>query len=119
MNTLTNYQQLANELRNALARCRPAAKPAQSKAPKAARTNDPAEQRKRQLAKQRECMARLRASLPKKFNPRIIKAKVFFPLLGELLGIGEAAARCRFYRHKIPADLVQQAKIKLEPINER
>ena len=116
---MTNYQQLANELRDALAMYRPAVKSKQSKPPKAARTNDPAEQRKRHLAKQRECMARLRANLPKKFNPRIIKAKQFFPLLGELLGIGEAAARCRFYRHKIPADLVRQAKIKLEPINER
>lgn len=105
---LAEYQTLANELKDVLARYRPP-EPVR-------RVMSPQERRRRRLASKRACMARARARAANNgvYNPKVRQAKQFFPLLGEALGCSATAAKERFYRHKVPAEIVEQTKSRMK-----
>jgi len=105
---MTNYQQLANELKDALARYRPVAAHDFNRRSASLRRTDPLVARKYYLKWRAKNPPRTAAG--KRWGKvglnRILKN------LSELLGISTSAARGRYYRNQVPKRIVEQAKAK-------
>jgi len=98
---MTNYQQLANELKDALARYQPEPSPAKSS---------------RSVYNQKYYLKWKKKNPPRTEAGRRwgkVGLNRILKNLSELLGISTDAARGRYYRGQVPQRIVEQAKAKL------
>jgi hypothetical protein len=104
---MTNYQTLAAELKDTLARFMPA------KTVQVRRTESPRYQadwqRKRRLSFYQRGLTCL--GTKRKLNRLPKPAPIFFKLLGEKLGVSESAARNRFYRKQIQPEVLKEVGV--------
>ena len=100
---IQQYQQLASELKSSLDKFKPIVPPKKSKHERKVDAN-----RKRYL--------KWKASLPPEIVIRTnnrIHATKFFAAISSIVGITPGAARARYYRHQLPAEIIERAKAKL------
>ena len=102
---MTNYQQLANELKGALAKHRPE-QPIK-------RTLSAEEKIARRRESNRRYMEKIRERNRKPTNWGKVQTKRLFDCIANLVGISKDAARSRYYRHKLPANVIEQARAKM------
>ena len=105
---MTNYQQLASELKDTLARYRPATATDFNRRSAPIRRTDPQVTRKYYLKWKAKNPPRTAAG--KRWGTigiqRILKN------ISTMLGISVDAARARYYRHQLPEAVIEQAKAK-------
>ena len=102
---MTNYQQLANELKGALAKYR-TEQPVK-------RTLSPKEKIARRREMNRRYVAAMRERNRKPTNWGKLQTKRLFDCIANLVGISKDAARARYYRHQLPANVIEQARAKM------